>query len=49
MVEARCMKCRTNMEMKEPKEVTMKNGMQALSGTCHKCGTKMFKITGKKK
>ncbi len=49
MVDARCMKCRENREMKDPKEVTMKNGMGALSGTCTVCGTKMFKITGKKK
>ena len=49
MVEGRCMRCRVNREMKEAKEVTLKNGMMALSGVCNHCGTKMFKITGKKK
>jgi len=48
MVEARCMKERKNTEMKDVKEVTMKNGMKALSGVCANCGTKMFKIIGKK-
>ena len=32
--------------MKNEKQVTMKNGRQALSGTCSVCGTKMFKIGG---
>ena len=43
------MKCKANREMVAPKEVTMKNGMLAMKGTCPKCGTKMFKIVGKKK
>jgi Domain of unknown function (DUF5679) len=32
--------------MKNEKQVTMKNGRQALSGTCSVCGTKMFRIGG---
>jgi Domain of unknown function (DUF5679) len=32
--------------MKNEKQITMKNGRQALSGTCSVCGTKMFKIGG---
>jgi len=48
MVEGRCMKCKTQRQMKNEKEVTMKNGMKAMSGVCVKCGTKMFKIIGKK-
>jgi hypothetical protein len=32
--------------MKDEKLVTMKNGRQAISGTCTVCGTKMFKIGG---
>ena len=32
--------------MKDEKQVTMKNGRQAISGTCTVCGTKMFKIDG---
>ncbi len=47
MVEARCMKCKAAREMKDPKEVVMKNKMKAMKGTCPKCGTKMFRIIGK--
>ena len=32
--------------MNDEKQVTMKNGRQAISGTCIVCGTKMFKIGG---
>jgi Domain of unknown function (DUF5679) len=32
--------------MKDEKQVTMKNGRQAISGTCTVCGTKMFRIGG---
>ncbi len=46
---ARCMKCKGPSTMKDEKEVTMKNGMKAMSGVCVKCGTKMFKILGKAK
>ncbi|MBI2670358.1 hypothetical protein HYX18_00025 [Candidatus Woesearchaeota archaeon] len=48
MVDARCMRCRTQRQMKNEKEVVMKNGMRAMSGVCSNCGTKMFKIIGKK-
>ncbi|MBI4438574.1 hypothetical protein HY640_01425 [Candidatus Woesearchaeota archaeon] len=47
MVEGRCMKCKKPMEMKDAKEVVMKNKMKAMQGSCPKCGTKMFKIVGK--
>ncbi len=33
--------------MSGAKEVKMKNGRKALSGTCPKCGTKLFRILGK--
>ncbi len=46
-MEAYCMKCKEKREMKDAKQVTMKNGKPAMSGTCPKCGTKMFKIGGK--
>ncbi len=46
-MEAYCMKCKQKREMKDAKEVTMKNGKKALSGVCSVCGTKMFKIGGK--
>lgn len=48
MAEARCMKCKKQVDVKDPQEVVMKNGMKAVSGTCGTCGTKVFKIIGKK-
>ena len=48
MAQGRCMKCKKQVEMKDEKEVVLKNGMKALSGVCPDCGTKVFKITGKK-
>lgn len=48
MAEARCMKCKKQVTVKDEKEVVMKNGMKAISGVCPECNTKVFKITGKK-
>lgn len=48
MAEGRCMKCRTSVEIKNGKEVAMKNGMKAMKGVCGKCGTTVFRILGKK-
>jgi hypothetical protein len=39
-------KCKAKRDMKDEKQVTMKNGQGALSGICTVCGTKMFKIGG---
>ncbi len=51
-VIAYCVKCRDKREMVNPKEVSMKGkgGVTrlAMTGTCEKCGTKMFRIMGKK-
>ena len=51
--EAYCVKCKAKREMDGAKEVSFngKGGQQrrAMSGTCPKCGTKMFKILGAKK
>jgi len=44
MVEGYCMKCKAKTEMKDAKAVKMKNGRDAVTGVCPKCGTKMFKI-----
>ncbi len=44
MVEAYCVKCRAKREMKNPKEVTLKNGRPARKGTCSTCGTNMMRI-----
>jgi hypothetical protein len=43
-VEGYCVKCRAKKEIKEPQEVTMKNGRPATQGVCPDCGTKIFKI-----
>jgi len=34
MADARCMKCKKQVTVKDEKEVVMKNGMQAISGVC---------------
>jgi len=51
-VIAYCVKCREKRNMLTPEEVAMKGkgGVErrAVTGTCEKCGTKMFKILGKK-
>jgi len=47
MVEARCMKCKKQVEIKNPQNVVMKNGMKAVKGVCPHCGTKVFRIVGK--
>jgi Zn finger protein HypA/HybF involved in hydrogenase expression len=46
-MQAYCLKCRTQREMKDSKAVTLKNGRPATQGICPVCGTKMFRI-GKK-
>lgn len=49
MVEGRCMKCKKQVEIKDAEEVVLKNKMRAMKGVCPKCGTKVFRILGKKK
>ncbi len=50
---AYCVKCKKKQEMQDAKEITMKGKggttRSAMTGTCPKCGTKMFKILGKAK
>jgi len=52
-VIAYCVKCKDKREMQDAQEVSMKGkgGVErrAMTGTCPKCGTKMFRIMGKKK
>jgi hypothetical protein len=38
------MKCKEQREMKDPKQITMKNGRPATEGVCPVCGTRMFRI-----
>ena len=47
-MEAYCVKERTKREVKNPKEVTMKNGRKAIEGTCASCGSKLFKFVKSK-
>lgn len=49
MAEGRCMKCKKSVEIKDAKEIIMKNGMKAMQGVCGACGTKVFRILGKAK
>jgi Domain of unknown function (DUF5679) len=44
--QAYCVKCKLKRDMKNEKQVTMKNGRKAVSGNCAVCGTKMFRIGG---
>ena len=48
MAKGRCMKCKKEVEIKDGKEVVMKNGMKAMKGCCPDCATKVFRILGKK-
>lgn len=48
MTTGYCVKCKAKRSMKDAKKVKMKNGLYAMKGKCSKCGTGMYKITGKK-
>tara|TARA_Y100000031_G_C8056983_1_gene308836 strand:- start:202 stop:348 length:147 start_codon:yes stop_codon:yes gene_type:complete len=48
MAQGYCVKCKDKKEMKDSKEVTMKNGRKAAKGKCPSCGTSMFCILGNK-
>jgi len=47
MPQARCMKCKTQVEIANPQDTVMKNGMKAVKGNCGDCQTKVFRIIGK--
>lgn len=44
MVEGFCVKCKTKRTIKNPEQVTMKNGRPAVRGVCPVTGTKMYRI-----
>lgn len=50
-MEGYCVKCKAKREIQDSKEVAMKGKggvkRRAMTGTCPKCGTKMFRILGK--
>jgi len=48
MPEGYCVKCKSKKDMKDSKEVTMKNGRKAAKGKCGDCTTSMFRILGNK-
>ncbi len=43
-MQAYCMKCRTKVEIKDPRSITMKNKKPATQGVCPRCSTKVFRI-----
>lgn len=43
-MEAYCVKCKAKKEIKDPENVTLKNGRKAVKGKCPDCGTSMFRI-----
>jgi hypothetical protein len=47
-MKAYCFKCKSQQEMKDPKEVTLKNGRKATKGTCAACGCNISRMGGKK-
>jgi len=44
MVTAYCMKCNKKVEIKNPKQVRLKNSRPAVQGVCSVCGAKVFRL-----
>ncbi len=44
MATAYCMKCRKKVEIKNPKQITLKNNRLAVQGVCPVCATKVFRV-----
>jgi len=42
--EGYCVKCKAKKEIKDPKDIVLKNGRPPPQGLCPDCGTKIFKI-----
>ena len=49
MVNARCLKCKKQVEMVEPVESLTKNNLRIIKGKCPDCETTVCRILGKKK
>jgi len=49
MPTAYCFKCRQKREIKDPKQVTLKNAYLVNRGTCPVCGGKLVRIDSKRK
>lgn len=39
-----CMRCRAHRDMKDVVQLSMKNGRNAVKGSCNSCGAGMYKI-----
>jgi hypothetical protein len=44
MATAYCMKCRKQIEIKDLKQIVLKNGRPAVQGICPTCRTKVSRI-----
>ena len=44
MAAAYCMKCRKKVEIRNPKQITLKNRRPAVQGVCPTCATKVFRV-----
>jgi hypothetical protein len=44
MATSYCVKCRQKREIRNPKQVTLKNGRLAVQGVCPVCRTKVFRM-----
>ena len=44
VAQAYCVKCRKKVEVKNPKQIIMKNKKPATQGVCPRCSTKVFRI-----
>jgi hypothetical protein len=47
-MKAYCFKCKKQQEIKDPKEVVLKNGRKATKGICTVCGGKISRMGGTK-
>jgi hypothetical protein len=45
-MEGYCVRCKSKREIKNPKQVTMKNGRRATKGTCGVCKSGIYRIGG---
>ncbi len=44
MATAYCMKCKKKVEIRDARQITLKNGRPATHGTCPVCNSKVFRI-----
>lgn len=44
MADARCMRCKVQVPIKEERIIKTKNGRNMLTGLCPRCGTRLSKF-----